>query len=100
MKLIPEWRRVIKKAWVVKFNIAAALFGAAEVVVAIWKPAGMPNGVFAGIAAVISICSNVVRVLAQQEISGEMSAREKVLNDALIEAMENKVFSRGADKSP
>lgn len=70
MTLIEDWGTVLKKAWSVKFNIAATLFGAAEVVVALVKPASIPNGVFAGIAAAISICSNVARVMAQQELSG------------------------------
>lgn len=70
MTLIEDWQAVLKKAWVVKFNIAATLFGAAEVVVALVQPAGVPNGVFAGIAAVISICANVARIMAQKEFSG------------------------------
>lgn len=70
MKLIEDWKAVLIKAWSVKFNIAATLFGAAEVVVALVQPEGIPNGVFAGIAAAISICSNVARVMAQQELSG------------------------------
>ena len=69
MTLIENWGAVLKKAWSVKFNIAATLFGAMEVVVAIAQPAGVPNGVFAGIAACISILSNVSRVMAQTELS-------------------------------
>lgn len=68
MRLIEDWRYVLAKAWSVKFNIAAAVFGGAEVGVAILQPAGIPNGVFAGIAALISILSNVSRVLAQKEM--------------------------------
>lgn len=71
MKLIDDWQAILKKAWSVKFNIAATLFGAAEVVVALVKPASIPHGVFAGIAAAISILSNVSRVMAQKELSGE-----------------------------
>ena len=67
-ELIPEWKAVLKKAWVVKFNIAATMFGAAEVVVAMVQPESIPNGVFAGIAAFISIGGNVARVLAQDEL--------------------------------
>ena len=69
MRLIEDWQAVLQKAWVVKFNIAATLFGAAEVVVALVQPAGMPNGIFAGIAALISILANVARVMAQQELT-------------------------------
>ncbi len=69
MILIEDWRAVLAKAWSVKFNIAAAMFGAAEVAVALVEPAGIPNGIFAAIAATISILANVMRVLAQKEIN-------------------------------
>lgn len=69
IKLIDDWRVVLKRAWSVKFNAAAIALGAAEVVVALVKPANIPNGVFAGIAALISIGANVSRLLAQKEIS-------------------------------
>lgn len=69
MELVSDWQAVLKKAWSVKFNIAATLFGAAEVVVALVQPASIPHGVFAGIAAAISILSNVSRVMAQKELS-------------------------------
>ena len=69
MKLIEDWQLILAKAWSVKFNIAATVFGALEVVVALVQPASIPNGVFAGIAAAISMASNVARILAQKEIS-------------------------------
>ena len=70
MILVPNWRTVLRKAWSVKFNVAATLFGAAEVAVAIWQPSGMPAGVFAGGAAAVSIFANVSRLLAQKELHG------------------------------
>lgn len=69
MELVSDWQAILRKAWSVKFNIAATLFGAAEVVVALVQPASIPHGVFAGIAAAISILSNVSRVMAQKELS-------------------------------
>lgn len=68
MHLNEDWQAILKKAWSVKFNIAATIFGAAEVVVAIVQPASIPNGVFAGIAAGVSIIANVARVMAQKEV--------------------------------
>ena len=68
-KFVENWRAILTKAWVVKFNIAATLFGAAEVVVALVQPAGIPGGVFAGIAALISIAANVARIMAQKELA-------------------------------
>lgn len=75
MTLIENWGEILKKAWSVKFNIAATLFGAAEVVVALVQPASIPHGVFAGIAAVISIAANVSRIMAQKELSDGNSAQ-------------------------
>ena len=69
LALIDDWRAVLKRAWSIKFNAAAIVLGAAEVGVALVKPAGIPNGVFAGIAVLISIGANVSRLLAQKEIS-------------------------------
>jgi hypothetical protein len=67
--LVENWQEILTKAWSVKFNIAATLFGAAEVVVALVQPASIPHGVFAGIAATISILSNVARLMAQKELA-------------------------------
>ena len=67
LQLVEDWQSVLACAWSVKFNIAAALFGGAEVAVALVHPDGIPNGVFAGIAALISILANVARLLAQKE---------------------------------
>lgn len=69
LALVDDWKAILAKAWSVKFNIAATLFGAAEVAVALVQPAAIPNGVFAGMAAVISILSNVMRVMAQKELT-------------------------------
>lgn len=69
MTLVDDWKLILAKAWSVKFNIAATIFGAAEVVVALVQPASIPNGVFAGIAATISVFANVARIMAQQEIT-------------------------------
>lgn len=75
MTLVDDWKAILAKAWSVKFNVLATLFGAAEVIVALVQPASIPNGVFAGIAACISIAANVSRVLAQKELTSEIPAK-------------------------
>jgi len=70
MKLLEDWDAILKKAWSVKFSIAAALFGGLEVAVQYVKPASIPAGAFAAVAAVISILATGARVLQQQELSG------------------------------
>lgn len=69
MQLVENWQAILKRAWSVKFNIAATMFGALEVAVALVQPASIPNGIFAGIAAAISMGANIARILAQKEIT-------------------------------
>jgi hypothetical protein len=68
MTLIENWREILTRAWSVKFNAAAAVFGGLEVAVQLIQPAGIPNGLFAGVAGLISILAAVARILAQKEI--------------------------------
>ncbi|CUI05282.1 DUF7940 domain-containing protein [Massilia antarctica] len=68
MILVANWRAVLAKAWSLKFTAAAGLLGAAEVYIAIAQPAGVPNGVFAGIGALVSVLAFVARLMAQEEL--------------------------------
>lgn len=68
LQLVEDWRTILKKAWSVKFNVAAALFGGAELAVALYQPEGVPRGAFAGIAFMVSICAAGARVMAQKEM--------------------------------
>lgn len=77
MQLVEDWHAIVTKAWSVKFSILAALLGGAEVAVQLVKPAGIPDGVFAGIAAMVSIAATVARVMQQQELSGAKDAGAK-----------------------
>lgn len=71
MRLHPDWKRILRKAWSVKFNIIATVFGGLEVSVAIYQPTSIPHGVFAGIAALITVAANISRILAQKEFHGD-----------------------------
>lgn len=67
--LVEDWDKILKRAWSVKFNILAALLGAAEVAVALIQPASIPHGLFAGFAAGVSLAANAARIMAQQEFT-------------------------------
>lgn len=71
MKLHPDWRRILKKAWSVKFNIASTIFGAVEVFIQFVDPTIMPGAVFLKLAVLTSIGGNVSRFLAQKEFNGD-----------------------------
>lgn len=68
-ELVEDWGAILRKAWSVKFSILSALLGGLEVAVAVIQPAGIPNGVFAGLAGFTTTAAIVARVLAQREIA-------------------------------
>ena len=68
MKLVEDWKAILQKAWSVKFNIAAAFFGALEIAIVLIKPAAVPNGIFVTIAFFISLATPYFRVQAQKEL--------------------------------
>ena len=48
MKLLPNWRDVLAKAWSIKFMVLAAVMSGIEVVMSILQPSNtLPPGVFA-----------------------------------------------------
>ncbi len=67
MQLLDDWDKVLKKAWSVKFSIAAVLCGAVETIIALVQPVGIPTGVFAGIGTLVSVGAIIARALAQKE---------------------------------
>jgi hypothetical protein len=73
LELIEDWQAVLSKAWSMKFSILAAILGGLEVGVQFVQPAGIPNGVFAGIASAVSLAAGISRLIAQTELSGGAS---------------------------
>ncbi|WP_426196205.1 hypothetical protein [Massilia sp. DWR3-1-1] len=70
MNLVENWQAILTKAWSIKFTAASLLLSALEVWVQLVQPAGIPGGIFAGIAGAVSLAAGVARLLAQQEVSG------------------------------
>lgn len=69
MKLIDNWKLILRKAWSLKFTAAAMVLGAIEVGIQFYQPESWPAGLFAALAALATAASAVARLLAQQEIS-------------------------------
>ena len=68
MKLLPNWRDVLHKAWSIKFMLLAAFLSGIEVVMSILQPSNtLPPGVFAALAGVVTSAALVARLLAQNE---------------------------------
>ena len=71
IRLLNDWRRVLRRAWSVRFSLLAAAFTAAEVVVPLFSDVlldVMPRGAFVLLAFVASIGATVARIVAQPEM--------------------------------
>lgn len=68
MKLIPDWRKVLKKAWSVKCMLLAGAFTCAEVLLPLYS-AALPRGIFAGLSTLAILGGLYFRVVLQKEIS-------------------------------
>lgn len=68
MKLIPDWRLVLRKAWSVKFSLLATVLSAAEAGVQYWLT-GTPPMLAIG-ATVLSLGAGLARLVAQPKTMG------------------------------
>lgn len=63
---IDNWKTVAKRAWSVRFSIAATVLGAVEVGVQLWAPG--QGGKAAALAALASLAAGVSRIVAQPKM--------------------------------
>lgn len=68
MKLYDNWRYIVKKAWSLKFVIAAGVLSGLEVALAIAGSQWFEPGVLAGLSAVCCCCAFVARLVAQKDM--------------------------------
>jgi len=68
MKIIPEWRAILRRAWSVRLIVLAVLFSAAEVAVPLILPGMVPPLVFAGLSALASVGALVSRLILQKDL--------------------------------
>lgn len=64
MKLLPEWRRIIRRAWSVRLALLSALLGAIEIGVQLLA-ASQPTPWFATASALTSFAAAIARIVAQ-----------------------------------
>ena len=65
--LIPDWKRVLTKAWSVKFLGLSAVVSGCEAVMQISGTSFLPAGVGPAVIGVLSALGILARVLAQKE---------------------------------
>lgn len=68
MKLICDWKDILKKAWSARLMIVAALLSGVEIILPLYSDA-FPRGLFAGLSFAATIGAFVARFVAQKGLS-------------------------------
>jgi len=67
MKLISDWKRVLRRSWAIRLNILSCLLSTAELVVNLMTPQ-FPSGRFILAAAIVSLSAGIARVIEQKNL--------------------------------
>jgi hypothetical protein len=72
MRLLWNWKRVVRYSWSIRLSLIAALLGAAEFLVQFFMDdPPIPRGTFAVLGALVSFAAPIARVVMQQNLSGD-----------------------------
>ena len=67
MKLYPNWREILRKAWSVRLAVFATIFSVAQVLIPIYADV-LSRDVFAILTAVCAIGVILARIVFQQDV--------------------------------
>ena len=67
MKLLPDWKYIIKKAWSIRLMVIAGLLTGGEMILPMFSDA-IPDKLFAVLTFVCVAAALVARLMAQNEI--------------------------------
>lgn len=64
MRLLPDWKRIARRAWSIRLSIIAAMLSGAEVVLPLFIDV-LPRNLFASLSFVAVVGAAVARVVSQ-----------------------------------
>lgn len=67
MELLPDWKKVVRRAWSFRLAIVAALLSGVEVVLPLFSDA-LPRNMFASLSFVAVVGTALARVVSQPEM--------------------------------
>lgn len=76
MNLIPDWKRIIRRAWSVRLVMLSGVLAGAEVVLPLFVDA-MPRNVFALLSMAAAVGGTVARVVAQPKMERRSVPRDR-----------------------
>lgn len=68
MRLLPNWRSVLRRAWSIRLIVLAGLLSGAEVALEFLDPTLLPTGLMAALSAVVTCAALVARLVAQNTL--------------------------------
>jgi hypothetical protein len=68
MKLVDEWKQVVRRAWSMRLMVLAAILSGAEIVIPMYADS-LPRGLFAVLSMVSVTGAFVARILAQKGLT-------------------------------
>lgn len=77
MRLVANWRAVLRYAWSIRLLILAGLLSGAEIALPlIQELLPIPRGVFAALSFLTVAAAFVARLIAQQSVSGSNNGQD------------------------
>ena len=74
MKLLPNWRSVLSRAWSVRLMVLAGLLSGVEVAMPYLEGViDLPSGVFAALSGLVTAAALLARVVAQKGVTNEQA---------------------------
>lgn len=70
MKLVSDWKRVLKRAWSIRLLLLAGIFSAVEVALPFFENS-IPTGIFAAASGLATGAAFVARLVAQKGMQRE-----------------------------
>lgn len=67
MKILSDWKSILRKAWSIRLMLIAGLLSGIEVVLPLFGDV-LPRGLFAGLSIIITMAALVARVSAQKDM--------------------------------
>ena len=75
MKLLDDWKRVLRRAWSIRLILLAGLLSGIEVALPLLDGfVSLPRGLFAGLSAIMTAGAFIARLLAQKEVANDVPA--------------------------
>lgn len=70
MKLYPQWKRILRKAWTVRLAVLAGLLSGVDAVLPLFTDV-IPRGIFASVSVAVAMAIPVARIVAQPDTLGD-----------------------------